>query len=296
MTQSGHGAVILSSTSQVLQSRDHAWQDLSGRHNEAVGQDVDWRDVGYQMRSVISTFSREDQAIIKRGISRLTSWAVESERDSSGAELTTQTSSFAAATAISMVATFLLLFMMSKLLSSVPRVFGWKPAGIIIVDILDKEWVLEYDTFSSWEKTNRFLITRFAKRPGASFVANGDYALGDTDHVRIAPEEWAQVVRPKARLKMAIVVHEHVPRCPFCRSLASGQEELTEDSLVICSDCGHTYGSYEGDGSSKIVELEDDASMSRQRSGLCASMRSLLISVLKGDCHLEFRRCFVFPS
>ena len=65
-------------------------------------------------------------------------------------------------------------------------------------------------------------------------MTRGDYALGMADRLRIAREEWSQVVRPRVRLRMAVVVHESVSRCPFCGlPEAAGQENLTEDGLVI---------------------------------------------------------------
>ncbi|VDC06924.1 unnamed protein product [Peniophora sp. CBMAI 1063] len=208
--------------------------------------DDDWIFLGRQVRAVISTFSRKDQDTIKRGLSKIFSWALELDSSGHGQELVPNSSSVTVGTAVSMAAIYLLLFMMWKLLSVVPHVFGWKPGSIIIVDILDHEWELHYDTFSTWETTDRFLKEKFKGRIGASYVLGGDYALGTTDRLRITRQEWSQVVRPKARLRMAVVVRERFPGCPFCRKLSTKQEERTEGGLIVCSKCGHTYGLYQG--------------------------------------------------
>ncbi|KZV67497.1 hypothetical protein PENSPDRAFT_653984 [Peniophora sp. CONT] len=143
--------------------------------------------------------------------------------------------------------TFLLLYMI-WMQSFVLRPMSRASGTVIVVDVLGEIFVLDEDTFSTWENTHAFLLQAFRGRLGAPYVENRDYCLGDTQHLLIDPGRWTQIVRPGAKLKMSIIIRKQAPRCPYCQAVTSGRECDSGDGRIICSQCKRPYGTYKGKG------------------------------------------------
>ncbi|KZV75306.1 hypothetical protein PENSPDRAFT_600332 [Peniophora sp. CONT] len=207
-------------------------------------------NLGGQLRQIISRFGAEDQDLIWRALVALFSWVVEAEGGklesaSSLAVVTLPNLAQAAETVVSMIVTFLVLFMTWKLFT-VSRPIGLSPDSLIIVDVLGEVFVLGPETFSTWENTHNFLLQAFQGRVGMTYVQRRDYGLGDSDHAVIEPRSWPQLVRSGSRLNMSIVIRERTPQCPYCRTERDGREVVTDDGRIICAHeaCGRPYGTY----------------------------------------------------
>ncbi|VDB85607.1 unnamed protein product [Peniophora sp. CBMAI 1063] len=223
-----------------------------------------------RLRGVISRFAPEDQDILCRSLYTLLTWSLEvmngrpsPSRSNMAALAPLYWSIFEQM--LPLMCTFLLLFMIWKL-GSVTRPLGWPSGSVIIIGLCDEIFVLEHDTFSTWENTHAYLSRAFQGRRGATYVARKAYSLGDSDHLLIGQSEWSDVVRAGSRLHMSIVVREKRPRCPYCGA-ASGTSKtsLSERGRVVCSGCGRIYGTLEGN---KINEVPGRLSMQIANSAL----------------------------
>ncbi|KZV68792.1 hypothetical protein PENSPDRAFT_504974 [Peniophora sp. CONT] len=211
-----------------------------------------------QLRSAISRFSTGDQDIIYRTVSTLFSWALESVngRYSAATCLTVATTHTTvhwsvAETFLSLFCTFLVLFIMFKL-GSITRNFGFAPGTVIVIGLCDEIFVLDSETFSSWENTHAYLLRAFQGRLGVSYIEKRDYALGDSEHLFIEQHKWSVIVKAGSRLHMSVVVHGNGARCPYCGAVSVSGNDLNIDDRFLCSRCGRLYGALQG------ASVEDD--------------------------------------
>ncbi|VDC03187.1 unnamed protein product [Peniophora sp. CBMAI 1063] len=227
---------------------------------------------------VITRFCYEDQEIMWRGLVTLLSWAIDGVNGNCNNSAHTVIVKAVDAPQILVVVvpamfTFFLLFITWKYL------IVWRPRGsstpkIVFVDVLGKIFILEHDTFSTWEKTHLFLLDAFQNRLGDSYVRRHEYGVGDDERGLIEHESWARRIKPGAILKMSIIIREQVPRCPYCLTETTGNETVSEDGRIICegADCGLLYGicmrrenkdsmdDWPEDGDSEFRSSQDQAS------------------------------------
>ncbi|VDB94121.1 unnamed protein product [Peniophora sp. CBMAI 1063] len=209
---------------------------------EQVVQIINWHALGNQVHTVISRFGVEDQAIVWRALAMLLLGLTDPIR---GSEVVTRAEHQIIQQTISVTVTFLILFMSWKLhCLSRPLSTG----QIVLVDFLGNSYVLEQETFATWENTHRFLTRAFRGRPGLSHVKNGHYALGNSERLLIAPEEWSNVVQPDMHITMSAISRENPSMCPYCQTPITGSERLYYDGhRIICSNtiCGREYAALE---------------------------------------------------
>ena len=113
--------------------------------------------IGLLLRSVTARFSLGDQDLVYRAFSTLLAWAIETTNSRLSVGVRTVATLATpiiyvdvAETFFHLACTFLVVFMIWKL-ATVSRSVGWAPETVIIIGLCDEVFVLDSQTFSTWE-------------------------------------------------------------------------------------------------------------------------------------------------
>ncbi|KZV62747.1 hypothetical protein PENSPDRAFT_238552 [Peniophora sp. CONT] len=196
-----------------------------------------WRDMrGFNFEEQISTF--RGFAVIFGAWTVYSLGAIDNRCDAAA-----QTVIFVAGNpingALAMACHFFYLFLLWR--HGIPRSPGWAGGIVIVIDVLGINHQLDQEKFATRESTHAYLVQVFHGRPGASYVDQESYGLGDEAHPVIAAEEWSNIVTPGSVLNMSIIVSAPAPQCPYCKAGTSGDESVLDDGRVICSGCGRCF-------------------------------------------------------
>lgn len=156
------------------------------------------------LQHAVSRFGSEEQDIIWRAFATIFSWAIDAASGGfdDGYAVRAAPTVFDYAQAVGTVVPtaimFLLLFMLWKL-CSVSRPLGLSQDSIIIVDVLGEIFVLDLDTFSTWEVSSTAHALHW--RP---LLLKADIDCLSLDHARFPLASFSRspwdVVRPKPPL------------------------------------------------------------------------------------------------
>ncbi|VDB85507.1 unnamed protein product [Peniophora sp. CBMAI 1063] len=221
------------------------------------------RDAMRYLGSLLSSANAADRALLGQALTILYAWAthtvVSDSRHAADMALATTCDPIQILTTFVPVA--IAMLSVYALWQCIFRPLGVAGGSIVLIDALGRSFILDGDTFLSWQTIHAFLLANFRGQQGLRYVQTRSYMLSDAEHSRVIEREaWSKLIRPGMRLEMGILLRRPLLTCPWCQSTIlnlDGSDGQVSCTNTPCRRSFRAFGHRDTDDRSSDPDLRE---------------------------------------